>query len=400
MGLFDFLFGKKNKSTAITPAHTAAVSRSTALAPMKNQEPANTALIPANMALTKKQTDFFNVHPDIVDLVWIGNGEHKNFFEDSSGSKSTFTCNGYTFTLNINFPGSVEPSLIDTRQPISQNVDYSTVESPPYYPTYNDLSPEQKGVYWHLLSNPYNPNIDIGFVFILYYGLERFLMGEKYEEVFNVIYKLREVHTNNSFQFYATNAMTLTAIIRNRADLLARIVAPVSKEYEQYGFVDLLLLSKLLLEMSLSAKEVIKYAKAFGFTNNNYIKNYPDMFEKSLRNVMIKRFASSDVLIDAFVGRGDLKNLQTKSIPIFANTSIREKMIPIPNLVDYPQFKAAMFAILEEAHNTVKLDLANLRKTGKAPEKKTSTKKPKEVLTFDSVLESELLGTLKNQRPF
>lgn len=152
------------------------------------------------------------------------------------------------------------------------------------------------------------------------------------------------------------------------------------------------------LYFRLTANEIITFAKAFGFTNNNYIKNYSDMFETLLINVMIERFENPEILIDKFVGRTDLKMLQTKSVPIFANTSIREKMIPIPNIVEYPKFKSTMFSILEEAHNNVKLELANLRKDGKAPAKKISDTKPKEVLTFDSVMESDLLTALSKSK--
>jgi hypothetical protein len=151
MGFFDFLFGKRNKNTDADSIKARDTS-------------SNTTLVATDTKVFKRQADLFNVHPDISNLIWIANGEHKNFVSGESDSKNTFTCNGFTITTTMS--GSEEPSLIDTRFPIAFDIDCSNVERPPYYPAYIELSPEQKGVYCKLLSNPYNPSIDIGFVFI------------------------------------------------------------------------------------------------------------------------------------------------------------------------------------------------------------------------------------------
>ena len=96
-------------------------------------------------------------------------------------------------SLSISFSSDEEPSLIFMGLPIA-HVD-GPVERPPYYPTYKGLTPEQRGIYWKLLANPYDETIDIGYIFILYYGLERYLLTDKYEEVIDVILKLRDVHS-------------------------------------------------------------------------------------------------------------------------------------------------------------------------------------------------------------
>jgi len=89
--------------------------------------------------------------------------------------------------------------LIYTKLPLAQIDNIEDVERPPYYPNYSQLTPQQKGVYWKLLSNPYDSKFDIGFVFILYYGLERHLLNGNYEKAFRLILKLRDIHTNKSF---------------------------------------------------------------------------------------------------------------------------------------------------------------------------------------------------------
>ena len=105
-----------------------------------------------------------------------------------------------------------EPSLIYTNQKINPTQRIEDIATPPYYPTYSGLTPEQKWVYLNLLANPYNPAIDIGFVFILYYGLERHLLLGNFEKAIDVLLKLRDVHTNKSFQSYSANAIILSCM--------------------------------------------------------------------------------------------------------------------------------------------------------------------------------------------
>jgi hypothetical protein len=69
-----------------------------------------------------------------------------------------------------------EPSLIDLRLPVSRT---SPSTSPPlgYWPSYARLTPEARRCYLEWLAmGRRNPSIDIGYVFIFFYGLERRLL--------------------------------------------------------------------------------------------------------------------------------------------------------------------------------------------------------------------------------
>lgn len=53
------------------------------------------------------------------------------------------------------------------------------------------------------------------------------------------------------------------------------------------------------------------------------------------------------------------------SIPVFANVSIHEKEIPVPDITKSLKFMGTMYNLLEKAHNAVKQELAIKRKSQK-----------------------------------
>ena len=93
----------------------------------------------------------FTIHEDLKGLVWIADGEYKNYVSKESSYRS-FETNGIRFT--ISFMGQDEPSLIYTTQEIAVPENVQDIEAPPYFPTYSRLTPEQKWIYLQLLANP------------------------------------------------------------------------------------------------------------------------------------------------------------------------------------------------------------------------------------------------------
>lgn len=213
-----------------------------------------------------------DVHPDIRNLIWIGEGHFKNYNQETN-DKSEFEIDGFLFT--ISFFGSEEPSLIYPSQRVSKTNIYE-VERPPYYPTYSGLSPAQKWVYANLLSNPYNPEINIGFVFILYYGLERHLLLGNFEQAFDLILKLRDVHANSSFQSYSAKALILSCILHKRSDLVLRFLDSLDKDHEFKFSDNLFLLCCYSFNIPIPPFQIMKMSKSFGHKNQNYIKKNPN----------------------------------------------------------------------------------------------------------------------------
>lgn len=329
-----------------------------------------------------------SVHPDILNYIWIGDGKMKNYTpQQNNGQK--IIINGVTFTFSFGI--QEEPSLIFTKLPI--NTDTNFAERPPYFPTYKELSPEQRGMYWKLLANPYDSSIDIGYVFILYYGLERYLLTDKYEEIINILLKLRDVHTNPSFQSYSANAIILTCLVRQRADLVMKFMNSLDKKHE-YCFSDnLFLLCKYCLNLSLTVPEIIRLAKSFEFTKTTYTKNYPDMFFEVLRKNVRAKYNGEEIPCQKLLSKTEFNKLPKQKIPIFANVSIQDRNVDVPQIITSFKFKKDIYFLLEKTHEEVKSKLAELRKKGITLEKKATSKKlPKEILSFDTSQETILLS--------
>jgi tellurite resistance protein len=71
----------------------------------------------------------------------------------------------------------IDPSLIDPTLPVSDNGDCH-VDLMGYWPSYSAVSPQARGAYLHWLSTGKgDPQADIGYVFLYFYGLERRLFS-------------------------------------------------------------------------------------------------------------------------------------------------------------------------------------------------------------------------------
>jgi len=342
---------------------------------------------------TNHLTNYSSIHNDIQNLIWVENGSKKNYkIDDKSLKRMRYA--GYEIILDSRMK---EPSVINTKLPIKKVADITRIERPPYFPTYENLSNEQRFIYWELLNNPYNNMIDIGYVFILYYGLERHLFEANFEKAFHVILKLRDVHSNQSFQHYSASALVLSCIIHQRADLINVFLNSLDKEYEKKVPINLLLLCKYSMNVRLSSDEIIRAAKDFEFTNMNYIKKYPEIFKEQMDKLIFEKYKSNDIDLSKLVTKREFNKMKIKSERIFANTSIAENGVDVPNFIDSFKFKKEIYLLLEETHKNTKMELAILKKAGNSPVKVKSSK-PKKVLVFDKILEKELLKELKKSK--
>lgn len=340
--------------------------------------------------LTVRQNPAITIHDDLVGLIWFADGPFKNYVNDNV-EKNTFNYNGLKITLRMT--SDEEPSLVYTKQQIVVPSDISQIERPPYFPTYSGLSPEQKGVYIKLLQNPYDQNIDIGFVFILYYGLERHLLIGDYERAYKVILKLRDVHSNKSFQSYTANALVLTSLLHQKGEIAFDFIKSLDKSYE-YSFSDnLFLLCYFSFEIPLTANDIMRMARTFEFSNMNYIKKHPDIFQSVLEDLLIDKYGEKTILLSRLLSKSDVSKLLTQDTPIFANTSIRDKSFPVPIISSNFKLKKDFNILLENAHEIVKKKINEMRKEGSLKEIKTE-KQTKELPVFNEKEERDLLAAL------
>lgn len=335
------------------------------------------------------------VHPDLENLLWIVDGPRKNY--TIRDNKQSFEYNG----VRISFSSfsSQEPSLLSVKLPIEKGVDPIKVERPPYYPTYIGLTDAQRGVYWDLLSSPYSGEHNIGYVFILYYGLERHLLEGDFEAAFKVILKLRDVYDNSSFQNYTACALILTCLSKQRADLALEFYNSLDKSYELNFSDNLYLLCKYGLNIRLTAADLIKMSKTFEFSNQNYIKKYPDLFLEKMCLTMIDNIGSDELDINNYISKSDWKKIRKQELSVFANVSISNQAVEIPLISENFKLKKTIFDLLEKTHECVKISLAQMRKEGKTPIGNISkTAKIIEKIAFDNIEEELLLKEYYNSK--
>ncbi len=113
----------------------------------------------------------------------------------------------------------IECALIDPKLPIdSSQCDYR-IRQMDYWPSYSEISPQARSAYLNWLSSGRNdPEVDIGYVFLYYYGLERrllydveseFIYKNEIKSIVAEVERLLNIYGNNrSFNTYANSLLT------------------------------------------------------------------------------------------------------------------------------------------------------------------------------------------------
>ena len=265
----------------------------------------------------------FHIPPDVLDLLLFMDGPYQNYVR------------GMLVT---------EPSLISVELPIGEPI----MPAPPlgYYPSYRKLSPDERATYLNWLCNVDNP-IDIGYVFIFYYGLERILLEypQKWENALQMIFRLRQVHRNGSFLAYSHDAITAICLVKKRFDLFEDYIQTTGDNISE---------AKLAYmaghNMGLTARNIINLASAVGFKNHRYIKQHPVQFEHTLHEILENLYEDAKYPLTPQT----LQESPLNTGCFFANYSLRNRSIDIPDILDHPVIQKELYDILTEAHNTIK----------------------------------------------
>lgn len=300
-----------------------------------------------------------NVSSEIKEFLWFADGPCKNYVPQKNPAQ-TFQINGYL--LSFSTYGTEEPSLIYTQLPILKPNDESLIPRPSYYPSYKELTPEQRWMYWKFLQDPYAGTHDIGYVFVYYYGLERYLFSGRSVNVADIILKLRDCYDNKSFQTYSSTAIILYSIVKKDIDLANRFLNSLDKKHEMKISPNLLILLKYSLALPLTPFEIMNNAKAFSFNNQHYIKDNPEIFLGFLQQSIQNKYGTNNVPLISLFADADISNVSAVEIPLFANISIIDKVVRIPALIDYAPFYSKIYELLKEAHENTKKYLAEQRK--------------------------------------
>ena len=258
----------------------------------------------------------YNINPKILPLLYFTDGQLKNIDSEV----------GEPAAISINFP-----------------VAEGQFQKLNYYPSYSELTPEQRDGFLSWLSTDLSNIPDIGFAFLLLYCLERHILHDEYlEESLKIISKLQSQINNGSFDYYSSTSIGYIFFIHKRLDLL---------KYVDLNKCDIKL--QILLSHRLSADQLITLASKVDFRNQHYIKEYPELFKKALVEDLKRNFGS-----ECF--EYELSNIQKlkKEPYMFSNYSLRKGNnrpdLLMPDPLSDRKLCHDIYAELQKAHDQVK----------------------------------------------
>lgn len=258
----------------------------------------------------------YNINPKILPLLYFTDGQLKNIDSEV----------GEPAAISINFP-----------------VAEGQFQKLNYYPSYSELTPEQRDGFLSWLSTDLSNIPDIGFAFLLLYCLERHILHDEYlEESLKIISKLQSQINNGSFDYYSSTSIGYIFFIHKRLDLL---------KYVDLNKCDIKL--QILLSHRLSADQLIALASKVDFRNQHYIKEYPELFKKALVENLKRNFGSEYF-------EYELSNIQKlkKEPYMFSNYSLRKGNnrpdLLMPDPLSDRKLCHDIYAELQKAHDQVK----------------------------------------------
>lgn len=258
----------------------------------------------------------YNINPKILPLLYFTDGQLKNIDSEVG-----------------------EPSAISINFPVAEG----QFQKLNYYPSYSELTPEQRDGFLSWLSTDLSNIPDIGFAFLLLYCLERHILHDEYlEESLKIISKLQSQINNGSFDYYSSTSIGYIFFIHKRLDLL---------KYIDLNKCDIKL--QILLSHRLSADQLIALASKVDFRNQHYIKEYPELFKKALVEDLKRNFGSEYF-------EYELSNIQKlkKEPYMFSNYSLRKDNnqpdLLMPDPLSDKKLCHEIYVKLQKAHDQVK----------------------------------------------
>ena len=280
---------------------------------------------------------------EITSLLWFADGLLKNYL---SKKLPTFKADFFTIT----FSQEVEPSLIRTTDPIGLTV--SPAPALGYYPSYSRMTPNERATYLNWLCNV-DDEIDMGYVFVFYYGLERHLAMKdvkNFERAFEMILRLRAHHKKGTFEGYSSTALIASTLIHNRPDLLNKLLCEEIQLTSLFRYDSFLLACLAKCNLCLNADAIIEMANNVGFFDKYYIRKKPDEFRQVLTKLLAERFSEKGYPLT----ESHLSESPLKEETIFANWSLN-RYITIPDITKNETLKHDLNKLLVETHEILKV---------------------------------------------
>ncbi len=232
----------------------------------------------------------------------------------------------------------------------------SDIPSPGYYPSYGRLSPEQRWVYLTWLLDV-SRAINISYVFLYYYGLERQLLTGDYDNAFEELLYLQKYHEHIGFISYSRRALIHSSFLHSNTSNLKRLYADSSP----LTFDNQDLLVAYHANVGLSASGLCAIAGWVKGFDRKYYRTSRPIYETALSEALKERYGEESFPLHSMYRLTDIP--REKGI-IYANISLPEDLrCPVvPNFLSYGPFISEVRELLAIAHEKTKLLLRKPRR--------------------------------------
>lgn len=281
-----------------------------------------------------------------LDLLWI---EYDVIPENKPGSQTIV----FEFDDSYNLKSHIEvntfdPSTIFTQMPISSVVEGQYVEPLQYWPSYYEMNPNQKYLFLVWLKNT-SEEIDMGYVFTYYYGLERHLLFGNQQRAFEEIVKLRRVFKNKSFQEYSKNALLFSCFInKDIAPLMS-----LSFEDRIEDFTSLQLLITYFAKIDLSPENLVYIMSNLEPKAKAAIKKDKILFIKCVEYILCLENGNP---IFQFSQKWDIKRAGKTTFTAFCNYTFPKNVryIQLPDFYKHKAFTQEVLRVFTLSYQEFK----------------------------------------------
>lgn len=252
-----------------------------------------------------------------IDLLYISDKAPGDLSTADVSITITITEEGVESSSNTD-----DPSTIYTRLPVKKPS--GSVEDPGYFPSYARLTPEQRWKYLTWLFDITAP-INIGYVYVYYYGLERQLLVGNFDKAFAEILRLKKHHAGGSFDSYSNSALLHSCVYRKRIEKLEEVSGLVSEMSNS------VLLASCQLKLDLSSMQVLQIFNRMPGLNRKYLREHEPSVIAALPAVLKKVYGLEGLPLHSLI---QVESIQKARYALFANTSLPGE-IRTPNLPDF-----------------------------------------------------------------
>lgn len=254
----------------------------------------------------------------------------------------------------------------------------------PYYPNYNNLTPEQRYNYFKWLENIDNKPTDIGFAFLLLSELEKNIFcNYEVSQTVNVIAILHSNIWNDSFNYYSSAAIIYASHKYNRLEYLDYLNLKKAPEAVQVFYC-------LNMKGYLEPQDIVNIAKGVGFTNRRYINQDEEKFCELLKQELLNQFSEPWYKPNHKIEIRDYINIKLSAI------NVSEDSFAFPDVLSDPKLRREIFDLLQRAHDNFK-KLKN-GKSVRPVQKKINSPKKTSYKASQSSIQKAYLTYKENQK--